>query len=106
MPKRNIAERPRKNAELGKSSRRLGSEANSQTLPVQSRPFPGDELLTPRERTVLAQIVRGASSREAAKALGVSPRTVEFHRANIMKKLGKKKFIDLLTLVLGEREGL
>jgi FixJ family two-component response regulator len=35
-------------------------------LLVLSRPFAGHELLTSRERTVLAQIVRGASSKEAA----------------------------------------
>ena len=52
----------------------------------------------------LAQIVRGASSKEAGRALGVSPRTVEFHRANIMQKFGTKNVVDLLTRVLGQTE--
>ena len=46
--------------------------------------------LSPRERAVLAEIVAGASSKEAAQKLGISPRTVEFHRGNIMRKLGAK----------------
>ena len=49
--------------------------------------FPGRELLTPRERMVLAQIVRGASNKDAGRTLGLGLRTIEFHRANIMKKL-------------------
>jgi DNA-binding CsgD family transcriptional regulator len=56
--------------------------------------------LTPRERVVLAQIVRGHSNREAARILGVSPRTVEFHRGNIMKKLGAKNSADLVRKAL------
>jgi DNA-binding CsgD family transcriptional regulator len=51
-------------------------------LDILSKPFPGHELLTRREHMALAQIVRGDSNKEAARILGVSPRTVEFHRAN------------------------
>ena len=72
-------------------------------IDILSNPFPGHELVTPRERTVLAQVVRGASSKEAAAALGVSPRTIEFHRANIMHKLGAKNTVDLLRIVLGDK---
>jgi len=71
-------------------------------IDILSNPFPGHELLTPRERIVLAQVVRGASSKEASKALGVSPRTIEFHRANIMHKLGAKNTVDLLRIVLSD----
>lgn len=67
---------------------------------ILSNPFPGHELLTPRERTVLAQVVRGASSKEAARALGLSHRTVEFHRNNIMRKLGSANAADLVRQVL------
>ena len=72
-------------------------------IDILSNPFPSHELLTPRERMVLAQVVRGASSKEAAAALGVSPRTIEFHRANIMHKLGVKNIVDLLRIVLGDQ---
>ena len=71
-------------------------------MDILSKPFPGHELLTPRERIVLAQVVRGASNKEAGRALGVSPRTIEFHRANIMRKLAAKNIIDLLRIVLGD----
>jgi DNA-binding CsgD family transcriptional regulator len=69
-------------------------------LDILSNPFPGHATLTARERIALAQIIRGASSKEAAKMLGVSPRTVEYHRANIMKKLGAKNTADLVHKVL------
>jgi DNA-binding CsgD family transcriptional regulator len=71
-------------------------------LGVLSRPFPGHELLTPRERAVLAQIVRGASSKETARALDISPRTVEFHRTNLLRKIDAKNTVDLVRKVLGE----
>ena len=58
--------------------------------------------LTPRERAVLAQTVAGASSKEAAQRLGISPRTVEFHRANILQKLGAKNTVDLMRIVLAD----
>ena len=56
--------------------------------------------LTAREQAVLAQIVAGASSKEAARGLGISPRTVEFHRANILHKLKAKNTADLMRIVL------
>ncbi len=67
---------------------------------VLSKPFPGRELLTPRELLVLAQIVKGASSKAAARKLGISPRTVDFHRANVMQKLQAKNAADLVRLAL------
>jgi DNA-binding CsgD family transcriptional regulator len=70
-------------------------------LDIRSKPFPGHDSLTPRERVALAQIVR-ASSKEAARTLGVSPRTVEFHSANVMQKLGAKNTADLVRRLLGE----
>jgi DNA-binding CsgD family transcriptional regulator len=73
-------------------------------LVVLSRPFAGHELLTSRERAVLAQIVRGASSKEAAGLLKLSPRTIDFHRANIMQKLDAKNVADLVRIVVGNSE--
>ena len=58
------------------------------------------KLAAPRERAVLAQIAAGASSKESARRLGISPRTVEFHRANMLRKLGAKNTADLVRVVL------
>jgi DNA-binding CsgD family transcriptional regulator len=71
-------------------------------LGVLSKSFPGSADLTPRERSVLAQIVKGTTSREAAAIMSVSPRTIEFHRANIMQKVGVKNIAGLLRAVLND----
>jgi len=64
--------------------------------------FPGRDLLTPREREVLGKIAEGASNKEAGRLLGISPRTIEVHRARIMEKLGAKNAADLVRIVLSE----
>jgi len=58
--------------------------------------------LTERERVVLAQLTKGASSKQVARTLGISPRTVDFHRANMMRKLGAHNTAELVGKVLGE----
>lgn len=54
--------------------------------------------LTPRERDVLECLVAGKSNKEAAVKLGLSPRTIEFHRAHIMEKTGAQRITDLVRL--------
>ncbi len=56
--------------------------------------------LSPREREVLASIVDGASSKEIAKRLSLSPRTVEAHRARMMSKTGAGSLSTLLRLAI------
>jgi len=56
--------------------------------------------LTAREKEVLANLVAGESNKSAAIKLGLSPRTVEFHRAHLMEKLGVKALPDLVRLWL------
>jgi len=65
--------------------------------------FAGRHLLTSRERDVLAQVAQGASNKEAGRRLGISPRTVEVHRARIMDKLGARNAADLMRIVLSQR---
>jgi two-component system, LuxR family, response regulator FixJ len=65
--------------------------------------FPGHEHLTAREHDVLQQVATGASNKEAGRTLGISPRTVEVHRARIMEKLGAKNAADLVRIVLGHK---
>jgi FixJ family two-component response regulator len=62
--------------------------------------FPGRNFLTRRERDVLGLIAHGASNKEAGRRLGISPRTVEVHRARIMDKLGARNAADLMRIVL------
>jgi FixJ family two-component response regulator len=62
--------------------------------------FPGREPLTMREREVLELFSSGNTNKEAGRHLGISPRTIEYHRANIMKKLGAKNSTDLVRIVL------
>ncbi|MCZ0734613.1 response regulator transcription factor [Phreatobacter sp. AB_2022a] len=76
--------------------------AAAPTTPILRQSFPGAELLTPREREVLGQIAGGASNKEAGRHLGISPRTIEVHRARIMEKLGAKNAADLVRIVLTE----
>jgi DNA-binding CsgD family transcriptional regulator len=57
--------------------------------------------LTPREHGILAEIVVGHSSKEIARFLEISPRTVEFHRANLLKKVAAKNTADLVRKVSG-----
>jgi two-component system, LuxR family, response regulator FixJ len=59
----------------------------------------GGDVLTPREREVLREIASGASSKEAGRILGISPRTVEVHRARIMDKLGARNAADLMRII-------
>jgi FixJ family two-component response regulator len=63
---------------------------------------PNRKPLTPREHEVLAHIAAGATNREAAASLGISPRTVDLHRAHIMHKLGARNSADLVRIVLGK----
>lgn len=66
----------------------------------------GSGQLTDRERKVFALLVTGASSKEVARDLGISPRTVDFHRGNIIEKLGARNTADAIRRVLSRRRGL
>ncbi|AVO50022.1 DNA-binding response regulator [Melaminivora suipulveris] len=51
--------------------------------------------LSPREREVLDELIRGHYNKNIAERLGITARTVEFHRANIFEKLGAESAIEL-----------
>lgn len=57
--------------------------------------------LTGRESQVLERIVAGRLNKQIADDLGISIKTVEAHRANIMEKLGANTVADLLKIALG-----
>ncbi|MBV8978130.1 MAG: response regulator [Alphaproteobacteria bacterium] len=56
--------------------------------------------LTPREREVFARVVAGKQSKVVAYELGTSPRTVEVHRARMMKKMAAANLADLVRMAL------
>ena len=56
------------------------------------------ESLTPRERQVMEQIVRGAANKEVAASLGLSHKTVEVHRANVMRKTRAGSLAELVRM--------
>ncbi len=56
--------------------------------------------ITPREQEVLSYIVKGLTSSEIGKKLFISPRTVDKHRTNLLKKLGLKNTASLVRYAL------
>ena len=56
-------------------------------------------LLTPREKEVMERVVRGQANKVIAMDLGVSQRTVELHRARVMKKLRLRSVAELVHAV-------
>ena len=61
-------------------------------------------MLTPREREVLDGLARGLPNKTIAYDLGISPRTVEIHRANVMGKLGVKSLSEALRIAFAAQD--
>ena len=74
----------------GRAPRRAAPSSGASPAP---EPVP----LTRRERQVLDQIAAGRSSKEIAAALGISPKTVEFHRSNLLRKFDAKSAVQLVS---------
>jgi len=55
-------------------------------------------LLTEREREVLDHLLAGRTNKQTARALGISPRTAETHRRNLMRKFGVGSATELMSL--------
>jgi len=60
--------------------------------------------LTEREKQVLSCLLEGATNKEIARELGISHRTVEVHRANIMEKSGAESLSKLILMAVGARQ--
>ena len=58
------------------------------------------DYLTPREREVFDKLVTGLPNKLVAHALGISPRTVEIHRAKILDKLAARNLSDLVRIAM------
>jgi two-component system response regulator NreC len=65
-------------------------------VPKRSPRRGGPSAVSPRERDVLRLLARGYTNRQAAEELGLSVRTVEAHRANLMAKLGLRNRAELV----------
>jgi len=58
------------------------------------------KMLSPREREVLEGLLTGLSNKSIAYELGISPRTVEIHRARVMEKMGVRSLSELVRMGL------
>jgi len=76
--------------ELGRLQRTAAGTADAAKLAT----------ITPRERNVLELVGKGLHAKEIARALDISPRTVEVHKANLMNKLGARNVAELVRFAL------
>jgi DNA-binding NarL/FixJ family response regulator len=67
---------------------------------VEARDEPPRDPITPREREIVQLLAEGSSNKETASALGVSVKTIEAHRANIMRKLRLRSVTDLVRYAI------
>ena len=63
------------------------------------------EPLTPTEKRIARYLVNGFTSKEIALALGSSPRTVEVHRANMIRKMGVRNSAEMVSRLLAAAPG-
>jgi len=59
--------------------------------------------LTAREKEILVQVIDGHTSKEIARVLGISDKTVDVHRTNIMRKVGAASVAELVKLAMTVR---
>ncbi|MEO5865065.1 MAG: LuxR C-terminal-related transcriptional regulator, partial [Nitrospiraceae bacterium] len=67
-----------------------------------SRPDGYHVQLTPRQHEVLGMLANGVPTSAIATTMGISVKTVEFHKAGIMNKLGIKTIAELTRFALGQ----
>jgi DNA-binding NarL/FixJ family response regulator len=84
--------------------RRASGSAGIVLLGPTPGPAPRNEFLTPRQRQVLAQMAVGTPMKEIAQNLGMSLKTAESHRQNLIARLGIRDLPGLLRYAL--RSGL
>lgn len=68
------------------------------TVAAPPPPAGATPTLSQREREVMALVVDGCDNRRIGEQLGISPRTVEVHKARLMAKLGARNLADLIRL--------
>ena len=70
-------------------------EQNQELADIQARV----DCCTPREYDVMRLLIRGLPNKGIAETLGISPRTVEIHRAHVMEKMQAESLPDLVRMV-------
>jgi len=83
--------------ELAEARREIGRLNGA--IDILSTPMPITEALPPSERITLGYVVKGASSKETARVLGVRHCTIEFHRANILRKFDARNLAELVAKI-------
>jgi RNA polymerase sigma factor (sigma-70 family) len=73
---------------------RLAREDAAEALEIRGRAAQ----LTPRENEVIVLATKGLTNKEIARHLGISPRTVENHRARVMEKMQAENIADLCQM--------
>jgi DNA-binding NarL/FixJ family response regulator len=81
-------------------SAKLDTEVREAMECQWSRPEGYTTNLTERQRQILAMLANGSSTKNIAKELNISMKTVEFHKANITRKLGVRTTSDLIRVAL------
>ena len=71
--------------------------------PPPEAPVVFGSVLTPREREIIQLIAEGRGSKQVADALGISIKTVDTHRANLMRKLGIHSVSELVRYAIREK---
>jgi len=77
--------------------------SSRQTSDALARARQKIQALTPRERDVLQHLVEGSPNKIIAHQLGISPRTVENHRARLMDKMQVDSLAELVRMALDAR---
>lgn len=73
------------------------AEALYSFSPIHRRVVHDNELLTPRQRQILAMIAQGKTNRQIGKELSVSVRTAEMHRLRLCRSLGVRNTAELVS---------
>lgn len=82
-----------------RDERARSSEQESMRSEIRKRV----DKLTPRERQVMDLVVSGKSNRVIAAELGVSPKTIEVHRANVMHKMAADSLAELVKMAIADK---
>lgn len=95
-------EKPYDDEQLLASVDRARAMSDSQRAEAASAQLAVERIavLTPREREVLVHLVAGQPNKVIAHELGISPRTVEIHRAHLMEKMQARSLSDLVRIAM------